>query len=91
MKAIVLISVATGEVHEVVKDIRRLHSVSEVHAAFGPYDVIAELQADDLDRLGKIVAREIQPIPGVERTVTCLQAEGNLPLPVADVAVLAQN
>ncbi|MFM8322069.1 MAG: Lrp/AsnC ligand binding domain-containing protein [Chloroflexota bacterium] len=79
MKAIVLIKVQTGEVAPVVKDIRRLRSVSEAYPAFGPYDVIAVVQVENLNRLGGIVAGEIQPIPGVLQTVTCLEVDPELP------------
>jgi DNA-binding Lrp family transcriptional regulator len=75
MKAIVLMTVSTGEIHAVVRDIRRLKSVQEVYSAFGPYDVIAIVEANDLSRLGAIVSGDIQPIPGVEKTITCLAVE----------------
>ena len=38
----------------------------------GPYDVIAVLEADDLDRLGTAVMESLAVIPGVKRTTTCL-------------------
>lgn len=91
MKALVLIKVATGEVSLVVKDLHRLHNVREAYAAFGPFDVIAILEADNLNKLGRIVANEIQPIPGVQTTLTCLEVESELPLvetPVADAQAL---
>ncbi len=79
MKALVLIKVTTGEVSLVVKDLRRLRSVREAYAAFGPYDVIVILEADSLNLLGRIVANEIQPIPGIQSTLTCLEVEADLP------------
>ncbi len=75
MKAIVLITVAKGEIQNVIKDIRRSNDVQEVYSAFGPYDVITILEGGDLAALGSVVAREIQPIPGVIKTITCLVAD----------------
>jgi DNA-binding Lrp family transcriptional regulator len=86
MKALVLIKVATGEVSLVVKDLHRLHSVREAYAAFGPFDVIVILEADNLNKLGQIVANEIQPIPGIYTTLTCLEVESELPVSEKAVA-----
>ncbi len=38
----------------------------------GPYDVIALVEADDLDQLGNAITSGLQAIPGVKRTTTCL-------------------
>ncbi len=47
------------------------HLVS-VDTVTGPYDVIVQLEADDLDRLGNCITDGIQAVPGVKRTTTCL-------------------
>lgn len=72
MKSYILIKVRTGEIHEVVKQLRRLPSVRSAEMTFGPYDVIVIAENDDLSSLGTLIANQIQPIPGVEQTLTCL-------------------
>jgi DNA-binding Lrp family transcriptional regulator len=72
MKAYVLIHVQPGSVPEVVRNLRRLRGVSEVHMTFGPYDVIAVTEAQDVNALGPIITSEVQPIPGIIDTLTCL-------------------
>jgi|GEM_PF-3197300 len=42
---------------------------------FGPYDGVAVVEAADIAKLGAITALEIQPIPGVEQTLTCLAVD----------------
>jgi DNA-binding Lrp family transcriptional regulator len=37
----------------------------------GPYDIIARIQAPELDGLGRLVASQIHAVDGVTRTVTC--------------------
>ena len=37
----------------------------------GPYDVIARLEAETVDELGKLVIARIQEVPGITRTLTC--------------------
>jgi DNA-binding Lrp family transcriptional regulator len=75
MKAYVFMHVRAGSVPEVVSNLRRIEGVEDAHMTFGPYDVIAVIQADDTNKLGKLVARQIQPIPGVSDTVTSLVVE----------------
>ncbi|MBI2760096.1 MAG: Lrp/AsnC ligand binding domain-containing protein [Chloroflexi bacterium] len=46
--------------------------VLAVDTVTGPFDVIVQLEADDLDRLGNCITEGIQGIGGVKRTTTCL-------------------
>ncbi|MCZ2111587.1 MAG: Lrp/AsnC ligand binding domain-containing protein, partial [Dehalococcoidia bacterium] len=41
-------------------------------AVVGPYDVVIELEADNLEVLGEALGRTIQTVPGVAATTTCL-------------------
>jgi len=75
MKAYVLVTVRAGEVREVVKALRSIEGVSEAHATFGPYDAVAVVETSDVAQLGDITASGIQPIPGIERTLTCLAVD----------------
>jgi len=75
MKAYVLISVRAGEVKEVVRQLRKLEQVIEAHMTFGPYDAVAEISAENLNGLGTMIASDIQPIPGVVETLTCVAVD----------------
>jgi DNA-binding Lrp family transcriptional regulator len=75
MKAFVLINVRPGGVRELVRDLHRVEGVIEANMTFGPYDVVAVLKAADINQLGKIIASDIQSIPGVLETLTCLAVE----------------
>jgi DNA-binding Lrp family transcriptional regulator len=46
--------------------------VSAVDTVTGPYDVIVQLEADDLDALGNAITDAVQKVQGVQRTTTCL-------------------
>ena len=81
MKAIVLIQFETGELRGAVSDLRKIHGVTEAHMTFGPYDAIAIIETDNLNKIGRIIEYEIQPIPGVLKTITCLMVEDELPAP----------
>jgi DNA-binding Lrp family transcriptional regulator len=75
MKAYVLINVRVGSVPEVVQNLRRLEGILEASMTFGPYDAVATVEADDINKLGHLIAAKIQPIPGVLNTITCLVVE----------------
>jgi DNA-binding Lrp family transcriptional regulator len=75
MKAYVMIKIRAGEVRDVVNNLRKVNDVVEAHMTFGPYDAVAVVETADIAKLGAITALEIQPIPGVEQTLTCLAVD----------------
>ena len=75
MKAYVFMHVRAGSVPEVVTNLRRLDGVIDAHMTFGPYDAVAVIDSPDLSAIGALVASAIQPIPGVEQTLTCLAVD----------------
>ncbi|GAB4580773.1 MAG: Lrp/AsnC ligand binding domain-containing protein [Anaerolineales bacterium] len=75
MKAFVLLKIRTGEVPQVLSLLGRVHAVQEAHMTFGPYDAIVVLEAQDVHAIGKIISNEIQPIPGILETLTCLAVD----------------
>jgi DNA-binding Lrp family transcriptional regulator len=75
MKAYVLIKIRAGEVKNVVSQLRSIKGVMEAHVTFGPYDAVAVVEANDISALGTITASAIQPITGVEQTLTCLAVD----------------
>ena len=46
--------------------------VAGVDTVTGPYDVVVQMEAEDLDKLGSCITDGIQSIEGVQRTTTCL-------------------
>ncbi|MDP2948193.1 MAG: Lrp/AsnC ligand binding domain-containing protein [Chloroflexota bacterium] len=75
-RAYVLIEAAVGKAKPVAEGVGVMKfpnaRVVSVDAVTGPYDVIALLEADDLDRLGTAITDGIQQVDGVQRTTTCL-------------------
>jgi DNA-binding Lrp family transcriptional regulator len=75
-RAYVLIEAAVGKAKPVAEGINALGfsnaRIVTVDAVTGPYDVIALLEADDLDHLGTAITDGIQQVDGVQRTTTCL-------------------
>lgn len=72
MKAYVLIHTQTSETADVVAMMRKIRGVTTADVTFGPFDAVAQVEAESLDAVGRIIVREIRPLPGVVETVTCL-------------------
>lgn len=76
MRAYVLIESAVGQASQVAEGVQSLSfsdaKVVSVDAVTGPFDVIALLESDDLDKLGRAITDGIQQVEGVQRTTTCL-------------------
>ena len=71
MEAFVLIQTAVGEAADVAQELASIDGVQSAMAVTGPYDVIARIQGDNIDALGKLVVSRVQLIAGVTRTLTC--------------------
>ena len=72
MKAHVLIRIRAGETPEAVGQMRQIKGVLEANATFGPYDAVVIIEGKDLATLGRLVTGEIQPVVGVQETLTCV-------------------
>lgn len=75
MRAYVLVHVRTGEERRVVKDLQSVAGVISADFTFGPYDVIAQVEAPTLFALGELISEGIRCQPGVQETLTCLAVE----------------
>ena len=64
VKAYVLIEVEAGGTGEVVQGIRKVEGVSSADSVAGAYDVVATVEARDIDGLGGLV-RQLHSIPGI--------------------------
>ena len=71
-KAFVLIETAVGTTNTVVNNLRLVEGVASVDAVVGPYDVIAVLEAQDVNTIGELVTNKIHAVGSVVKTVTCL-------------------
>ncbi len=75
IKAYVLINSETAYTNQVVEKIRGISGVVEIHEVLGPYDIVAEVEAADIDSILHILRQEIRVILGVRNTVTCITTD----------------
>lgn len=75
IKAYILIEMMAGHSRNLVKVLVERNLVTDVDRVTGPYDVVAVIEAEDLNAISEIVSSEIHTLPGVVRTNTCVSLE----------------
>ncbi|MGH7364253.1 MAG: Lrp/AsnC family transcriptional regulator [Candidatus Methylomirabilales bacterium] len=75
VSAFVFIECAMGRAKGAAREIARVPGVKLAHAVTGNYDVIAFVEAADLEALGTTVVSKIQAVSGVQRTTTNVVVE----------------
>ncbi|QLG61463.1 Lrp/AsnC ligand binding domain-containing protein [Halorarum salinum] len=68
--AFVMVKAGAGEAGAVARRVRDLDTVTQAHVVAGEYDVIAEVDAEEVYGVLDAVASGIQSLPGVTDTKT---------------------
>jgi DNA-binding Lrp family transcriptional regulator len=71
VQAYILIQTEVGKSTSVAEAISSVEGVLVAEDVTGPYDVIARVEAPNVDALGKLVIARVQEVPGITRTLTC--------------------
>ena len=71
-KAYILIETSVGKTREVANSLKNVGEINSVDMVTGPYDVIAVIEATDINAMGNLVTDKIHTLSGVVRTVTCV-------------------
>jgi len=73
--AYVLIKIAPGKSRTITEAISKIEGVKTAHPVTGMFDIIAYLEAADVNHLTGTVRTKIQTIEGVQRTHTAIVGE----------------
>ena len=72
VRAYVLITATAGKALEVVNALQGREGIISADAITGEYDVIAQVRADDVAGIGRLIVDKVQSADGVFKTITCL-------------------
>ena len=75
-RAYLLLETAVGKTRDVATQLKSVENMEAVDVVTGPYDIIALIEAEDINSIGDIVTSKIHIIPGVVRSVTCVAVGG---------------
>ena len=70
-RAYVLIKTRVGETSTVRSKLAANENIRIADVIIGPYDILALVEADDLNAIGTVVMRFVHEVGGVENTITC--------------------
>jgi DNA-binding Lrp family transcriptional regulator len=70
ISAYVFVECTQGKALDVSRKLLTISGVASCHAVTGPVDVIAFVEASDINEIGKFVVEKIQAADGVLRTST---------------------
>lgn len=74
-RAYVLIETIGGKSKDVADELRKMSGIAMADIVTGPYDVIAVVQASDINAVCRLVLKEIRGISGICKTMTCLAVD----------------
>ncbi len=66
----VLINTGPAKEHEVYNQLLNVEEIVEQYSLYGEFDIIAKIEAEDFDGLGRIVVDKVRTICGVVSTKT---------------------
>ncbi len=74
--AYVLLNCSLGSEEKVIEQLKQIESVKEVNGTFGTYDILAKLQASNIEELRNGISSQIRNIDNVTGTLTLMGIEG---------------
>ncbi len=67
---LVLVKLQAGKETQALTKIKEVKGISHVSAVYGRWDLVVDIEADDLPTMGRIVVEKLRTIPGVFATET---------------------
>ena len=75
-RAYVLINCDLGSEKSLIKNLRNLENVKEVHGTLGSYDIIATIESKDSEKIRQTVIGKIRKLDHIRSTLTLMGTEG---------------
>jgi DNA-binding Lrp family transcriptional regulator len=73
--AYILVNTVIGSEKQVLKALKEVEGVEEVHNLWGVYDLIANVKADSIEELKQIITQRIEKIENINSKLTMVVAE----------------
>ncbi len=70
--AFVLVETNVGKTKDVAKVLRATAAIVSVAIVTGPYDLVVQVEASDVNAIGRLVTGQVQSVPGIRRTLTMI-------------------
>lgn len=70
VKVYVLIVTAPEATKKVYETLAKAPNVTETHEVMGPYDIVAEIEVNELAEVPSILSAQVRPIEGIQSTTS---------------------
>lgn len=70
IKAYVLVVATPGATKDLYEALRKIPGVEECHEVMGPYDIVVEIQVENLSDVPTVLSDHIRTLEGVESTTS---------------------
>jgi len=74
--AYVLINCELGSEEEIIKQLKELDGVTEVHGTFGAYDILSKIDSSTVESLRETITWKIRKIDKIRSTLTLMGIDG---------------
>ena len=76
--AYILITARPGTEKQVVNELSEHERIKDINVVYGEYDIIAKVDAENVETLNDYLLKTIRPIRSIERTSTLIVALPNM-------------
>jgi DNA-binding Lrp family transcriptional regulator len=70
VKAYVLVVTDPGKTRRVIQAMYEIPGIVELHEVMGPYDIVVEIEVDNLQDIPPILGGQIRTLEGIESTTS---------------------
>ncbi len=77
--AYILLNTEIGAENQVLKALKKIEGVEEAHSLWGVYDIIANVEAESVDKLRRIITKHIGKIGRINSKLTMVISENSHP------------
>ncbi len=74
-KAFVLMNAELGSEDSLVNELKKLESVKEVYQVYGVYDIVAQVEADTMEKVKETITWKLRKLNGIKSTLTMIVME----------------
>ena len=74
-KAFVLMNSELGSEDSIVNELKKIEGVKEVYQVYGVYDIVAQVEANIMEKVKETITWKLRKLNGVKSTLTMIVME----------------
>ncbi|AIF83267.1 transcriptional regulator [Candidatus Nitrososphaera evergladensis SR1] len=74
-KAFVLMNAELGSEDSLVSELKKMEGIKEVYQVYGVYDIVAQVEAEAMEKVKETITWKLRKLNGVKSTLTMIVME----------------